>query len=118
MPNLYGNIIDNLAVGLVGGAGVVGGAVGVAGGGVWLSLVLARSRTRVSMGTPTPMSRVSGSKSGGGSTGSRYGAWKLSIGDHGESNPDLSGVEPPFSTSSDSSASHTCNMSHYEASCQ
>jgi isocitrate dehydrogenase (NAD+) len=26
MPNLYGNIIDNLAVGLVGGAGVVGGA--------------------------------------------------------------------------------------------
>ena len=26
MPNLYGNIIDNLAVGLVGGAGVVAGA--------------------------------------------------------------------------------------------
>ena len=26
MPNLYGNIIDNLAVGLMGGAGVVGGA--------------------------------------------------------------------------------------------
>lgn len=26
MPNLYGNIIDNLAVGLVGGAGMVGGA--------------------------------------------------------------------------------------------
>ena len=26
MPNLYGNIIDNLAVGLVGGAGVVSGA--------------------------------------------------------------------------------------------
>ena len=26
MPNLYGNIIDNLASGLVGGAGVVPGA--------------------------------------------------------------------------------------------
>jgi len=26
MPNLYGNIIDNLASGLVGGAGVVAGA--------------------------------------------------------------------------------------------
>lgn len=26
MPNLYGNIIDNLAVGLVGGAGLVPGA--------------------------------------------------------------------------------------------
>ena len=26
MPNLYGNIIDNLAVGLVGGAGMVAGA--------------------------------------------------------------------------------------------
>merc|ERR1712080_376919 len=26
MPNLYGNIIDNLAVGLVGGAGLVSGA--------------------------------------------------------------------------------------------
>lgn len=25
-PNLYGNIIDNLATGLVGGAGVVAGA--------------------------------------------------------------------------------------------
>ena len=26
MPNLYGNIVDNLAAGLVGGAGVVPGA--------------------------------------------------------------------------------------------
>ena len=26
MPNLYGNIIDNLTVGLIGGAGLVGGA--------------------------------------------------------------------------------------------
>lgn len=26
MPNLYGNIVDNLASGLVGGAGVVAGA--------------------------------------------------------------------------------------------
>ncbi len=26
MPNLYGNIVDNLASGLVGGAGVVPGA--------------------------------------------------------------------------------------------
>jgi len=26
MPNLYGNIVDNLAAGLVGGAGVVAGA--------------------------------------------------------------------------------------------
>ena len=26
MPNLYGNIIDNLGVGLVGGAGLVAGA--------------------------------------------------------------------------------------------
>eukprot|EP00091_Calanus_sinicus_P007093 TRINITY_DN17993_c0_g1_i1.p1 TRINITY_DN17993_c0_g1~~TRINITY_DN17993_c0_g1_i1.p1 ORF type:complete len:128 (-),score=37.83 TRINITY_DN17993_c0_g1_i1:106-489(-) len=26
MPNLYGNIIDNLSVGLIGGAGLVGGA--------------------------------------------------------------------------------------------
>lgn len=26
LPNLYGNILDNLACGLVGGAGVVGGA--------------------------------------------------------------------------------------------
>ena len=26
MPNLYGNIIDNLAAGLVGGAGLVAGA--------------------------------------------------------------------------------------------
>lgn len=28
MPNLYGNIIDNLAAGLVGGAGVVSGMSG------------------------------------------------------------------------------------------
>ena len=33
-------------------------------------------RTISSMGTPTPSSRLSGSKSGGGSTGSRYGAWR------------------------------------------
>lgn len=26
LPNLYGNILDNLACGLVGGAGMVGGA--------------------------------------------------------------------------------------------
>ena len=80
------------------------------------SLTLARSLlsrcslTMVSMGTPTPMSRLSGSKSGGGRTGSRYGASKSSMGRQGLSKSSLSGVEPPLSTSSESSASQTCGQ--------
>ena len=76
-----------------------------------LTLSLSRlslcSLTMVSMGTPTPMSRLSGSKSGGGSTGSRYGASKSSMGRQGLSKPSLSGVAPPLSTSRESSASQT-----------
>ena len=66
------------------------------------------SLTMVSMGTPTPMSRLSGSKSAGGSTGSLYGASKSSMGRQGLSKPSLSGVEPPLRTRSESSASQTC----------
>ena len=78
-------------------------------GGVTLS-VLALSASIFSMGTPTPISSVSGSKSGGGRTGSRYGAWKSSIGLHGLSYPSLSGVEPPFKTNKLSSANQTWNI--------
>ena len=73
---------------------------------VSLSL-LALSAKMVSIGTPTPMSRVSGSKSAGGRTGSRYGAWKSSIGLQGLSYPSLLGVEPPFKTSRESSDNQT-----------
>ena len=40
MPNLYGNIIDNLAGGVVGGAGLVGGASYSAGEALFLLWVL------------------------------------------------------------------------------